>query len=431
MLSTKTEIRDRFSIDEKHQWKLVEDASESKVDGVHILARIAGPMFLVNGSSKNERVYTQECWDNARAECKSQMENGGLLGTVGHDQAIDEQAILDGKITHAVTKLWYEGDVGMGEMLIFNTPGGRILNTLYRAGVRIPVSSRAYGSYSGKNELGEDIIDPQSFTLKGFDCVLDPGVDIAYPGVVESAGGKEMDANKTTQNGELIEKLSREKIVTQQLLDDALTENKELRAQKLTAEAEVAKCRKVIKTYIEKVGAVSELTESVRKWSEQEPLKLAIKGSVAKVSTVMGLAESYAALGTTEEIKSAMAENKEYRALGSVKLVKKLVKLAEAILKLGKPDELAERLKKMMTVEKDNIEKTRKENAAKIAKRFSESEKFVEGLLAKMTSDEVIKMFKEKHEGNKNLSQLGSGKPQVAQVQIPDGYLSTTFKNLR
>lgn len=434
MQATKELIRDQFAIKSDIKWQ-IDESENTRVDGKYILARVVGPGFLNDGVSRNNRRYTPECWENALAGCKDRLADGGLLGTAGHDQDLNEGALLEGKITHFVSKLWVEKGVGMIEMFILNTPGGQILNNVLRAGFKIPVSSRAYGSYSGKGEMGEDIIDPETFHLETFDFVLIPGVDIAYPKVVESAKGKEMDNEKLnlTESLQLIERLSREKTQISTQLDEALEENRKLRTEKQSFESDITKYQKALKLYTEKVGSSTEIREGLRKWMEIEPFKKIAQevGLAQKVTGVMELAEKYAQFGAPDKIKTELAELAEYRKLGARKHIQLMARMVDSYLKLGKPKELIERLKKMVTIEKKVLEKTRKDDATKIAKKFNESTKFIEGLLTKMSAKDVIQMLKNKNEGTKNLNLREGGQRRFNANTGPDGFIKTAFKSMQ
>ena len=82
------------------------------------------------------------------------------------------------KASHVVTRLWWEGNVLMGEGEILNTPHGKILKALINDGVRVGISSRGVGS--GKvNENGILVIG-ESYKLITFDAVADPSTFAAF-----------------------------------------------------------------------------------------------------------------------------------------------------------------------------------------------------------------------------------------------------------
>jgi len=427
--AAKTLFIDRFALDENLKWRIEE--SDAQVDGQHVLARVSGPFFLYNGVSRNNRRYQPRLWENVFKKCEAEFNSGGLLGTVGHDQPIDDKALLEGKISHLVTRLWVEDGVGMGEVLLLNSPGGQILNSIFRAGKKIPVSSRAYGQYLGKGDLGEDIIDPDSFELVTFDFELSPGVDSAYPELKESAEGEQTEMDEKLK---LVEQLTSEKIEVQRTLDEALEENRTLRAKVDTNEAELKKAQLALKAYTTHVGSFKELKEALVKWMTIDCLKGVAKemGVIDHINArqVISVAEKYATeVGSIEQAKKDRAELKEFKAIGTVRQIRALKQLAETYQKLGDAKTVAERMAKVAANEKELRAKTRKDNIAKLSKEFGESEKFVGGLLESMKPDEARKLLKERKSANENLQNL-SKKPgkKVENPAAASTWLGSVFR---
>ena len=165
------------------------EVEESNGGNRSIIGKVRGQFFVPDGYSRNKRYYPRELWEKVLndEELKEKLKNRRMIGTIGHSSPINDETIAEGKISHVVTKLWIdENGRGMGEAEILNTPAGRILKTLLEAGVRLYVSSRAYGSYKGKDPKGEyPSLDPDSYILETFDFVYDPGFLQAKPELVE------------------------------------------------------------------------------------------------------------------------------------------------------------------------------------------------------------------------------------------------------
>lgn len=153
------------------RWEIAESdiGNPGIVDGVSILGRAVGPFFVIDGKSQNNRFYERRLWERVIKEAQSTIQKGAMLCTIGHGQTLDDAALLDGKISHRISKLWIDENkkVGMGEMLILNTPAGRTLNTYLRSGCELPVSSRGYGKYSSTMEDGTRIVDSDTYKLEG------------------------------------------------------------------------------------------------------------------------------------------------------------------------------------------------------------------------------------------------------------------------
>ena len=131
---------------------------------------------------------------------RKRLEERRMFGTIGHEQKLGDCAVLDGKISHIITNIGIFNGQGIGEALIIDTPAGRILNTLLRAGLKIFVSSRADGSYKGEDK-GMRIVDPDTYQIEGWDFVLDPGFLQANPSLVEKFD-QILAGSTATQNNE-------------------------------------------------------------------------------------------------------------------------------------------------------------------------------------------------------------------------------------
>jgi hypothetical protein len=122
----------------------------------------------------------------------------GLVGELDHPE---DSIIHFEKASHIITKLWWEGNVLMGEGEILNTPHGKILKALINDGVRVGVSSRGVGN--GKvNENGILVID-ESYKLITFDVVADPSTFAAFQKKVGAT--KENQEYSSSENVEKIQ----------------------------------------------------------------------------------------------------------------------------------------------------------------------------------------------------------------------------------
>jgi hypothetical protein len=151
--------------------------------GTTILARAHGPFFLVEAASRNKRYYKRELWEKAIEKNKPRLESRQMVGTIGHEQEINDIALRDGLVSHIVEKLWIdEKGMGRGEITVINTDVGRRLNTYLRSGMKFPVSSRAFGEFVPEQMIGDaQVINPETFQLETFDFVRNPGVEVATP----------------------------------------------------------------------------------------------------------------------------------------------------------------------------------------------------------------------------------------------------------
>lgn len=327
-------------------WKIDEsaDLDEKVVDGVNILARVVGPMFLINAASRNGRYYSKKLWENAIKRSQPVIDSGLMLGTIGHDLPLDDTALLQGIASHRVSKLWIDEkqNLGFGEILVLNTVAGRNLNAYLRGGASFPVSSRARGEYTGNKVNGYDELDAETYQLQTFDFVQVPGVAQAVPRLVENhgravadqldnqnhtnekSGVDTMSENNNTHT--ILEKLSTDKVQLQTDLDNALAANKQLTSEKAVLEHKVENFEGSAKSESEKA----------------EELK-------TKVSALEADVAAYQELGTAEDVAAKVQEHQEMKSqlekLGSLEDVTKVLENSAKFIEAhGSFEEIVEKL---------------------------------------------------------------------------------------
>lgn len=376
---------------------IMESAGDGKepLDPSVYLGRAIGEFFVIDGRSANNRIYRRDLWEKAIESVGVALKNGGLAGTFGHDRPLDEDTYCDGRISHKVSRLWIEGNVGMGEMLILNTKAGHALNTYLRAGLPVAVSSRAMGSFllGERGPNGEDIVDPETYVLETFDMVLNPGVASAYPKMVESLHKVE-EERKMPDEHKLYEQVAQLSVESKSLNEKLLAA--QLENQKSLAALDESKkmnesLQKQVSFYRKYVGSpadVQSIAESLRKWAELEPWKDLAKqtslfnqngldmktvvnklftvaektipagslkranenaqlvknysklGSVSEINAALDVLDSYTKIGKVEELKNLARLGKEYKKLGSIAELNRCLNILEQYGKLGKLSEI-------------------------------------------------------------------------------------------
>ena len=139
------------------------------------LTKFRGKFQEAEAVNKNKRMYTYDVLNENVKKLQECVKARGLIGELDHPE---DSIIHFEKASHVITKLWWEGNVLMGEGEILNTPHGKILKALINDGVRVGVSSRGVGN--GKvNENGILVIN-ESYKLITFDVVADPSTFAAF-----------------------------------------------------------------------------------------------------------------------------------------------------------------------------------------------------------------------------------------------------------
>lgn len=132
--------------------------------------------------NKNKRMYPFDTLDENVKRLQATMPAGGLQGELDHPS---DSIVHLKDISHKVTRLWWEGNVLMGEGEVLNTPAGNVLKALINDGVRIGISSRGVGN-GRVNEDGILVIG-ESYRLITFDAVADPSTPEAFQKEVKGA----------------------------------------------------------------------------------------------------------------------------------------------------------------------------------------------------------------------------------------------------
>lgn len=404
-------------------WKVDEAVEESVVDGVNILARAVGPMFLIDAASRNKRHYSKELWEKAIQRTESIRENGLMLGTIGHDQPLDDTALLQGKASHRVSKLWIdeETNLGFGEILVLNTTAGRNLNAYLRGGTNFPVSSRASGEYTGRKVNGNDELDAETYLLQTFDFVQVPGVAQATPRLVESHGDANADQpenNNQTTVGDttmsdntqtILEQLSHDKGQLQNDLDKALAANKQLESEKAVLEhkvdsatassegtsEELAELKAKLEELTAQVGAyvalgsAEELSAKVESHG-QLTAQLEELGSLDDVKKVMENTEKFInANGSFEEIVEKLGIVAAYEDLGEPEKLDQALDMLEAYIALGTVEEIQQVFEASMEMAKVKAEEAAEAQLQSFVKETGASQSVAEKLLGKMDFEDA------------------------------------------
>lgn len=340
--------------------------------GFHILGRLVGPHFVPNGTSRNNRYYPGKLWEKVMSDpnVHQKLERKLMFGTIGHAENFDvEKFAREGLLSHITVNMWIDESSGLGmcEDWILDTPAGKNLFAMCKAGCRFYTSSRAAGSFKSEKYQGMPVVDEATYDLGGWDMVVDPGFLQADPSLVESLKrngvtvGVPISETKNdggnTMSAELIEKLTKEKIAVENGLREAL---QELSSYKKIGTPE--RIRECLKAYMElgKPGEISKslnMAEAAIKKLQATVKKYESLGSVPDLEKALQIAETmlerYKTLGTPEDIEEALdrasALFKEYRILGTPKEIDEALDRATAMAqstKKARNEGIAKRLAK-------------------------------------------------------------------------------------
>jgi len=134
-----------------------------------------GKLQEAEAKNKNNRVYPFDVLDENVKRLKKIIEQRRLVGELDHPT---DSIVHFANTSHLITKIWWEGNVLMGEGEILNTPSGKVLKALISDGVKIGMSSRGVGN--GKTNEDGVLVISEGYKLITFDAVADPSTFDAF-----------------------------------------------------------------------------------------------------------------------------------------------------------------------------------------------------------------------------------------------------------
>lgn len=134
--------------------------------------------------NKNGRIYPESILRREAEKYQLIIKNGGALSELNHPTS----SLIDlDRVSHSILEIWWEGNVLLGKLKLFTSPGWRksgIISckgdqaaNLLMNGATLGISSRGVGSL--KNEKGQNVVQ-DDFELVCFDLVSSPSTPGAY-----------------------------------------------------------------------------------------------------------------------------------------------------------------------------------------------------------------------------------------------------------
>lgn len=138
---------------------------------------VQGVLQRAGAKNQNGRIYPKHILER---ECRRYEEQfirqNRALGELDHP---DSAVVNLNNVSHNVLKIWWEGNDLKGDVLVLDTPSGKILKELFKAGVTLGISSRGLGSV--KELYSESALEVQEdFELVCWDFVSNPSTRGAF-----------------------------------------------------------------------------------------------------------------------------------------------------------------------------------------------------------------------------------------------------------
>ena len=187
-------------IQDVNRFESLQILSENKKTNTIKVRGLFGEAEAKNG---NGRIYPRGILEREVNRLQSQITERRLIGELDHPS---EEVVHLANASHLITDLQLEGNKVMGEAEILNTPSGKVLQELIRAGVKMGISSRGTGSL--EHDMQEDVYRVQdNLKMITWDMVSDPSCFGAYPTVSEGTITESVNPNAEKKNHYQAEKI--------------------------------------------------------------------------------------------------------------------------------------------------------------------------------------------------------------------------------
>ncbi len=138
---------------------------------------VQGVLQRAAAKNHNGRIYPKNILER---ECKryqqEYIDQHRALGELDHPES---SVVNLNNVSHNVLKIWWKGDDLCGAVQILETPSGKILKELFKAGITLGISSRGMGSV--KELRSEGTVEVQEdFELICWDFVSNPSTQGAF-----------------------------------------------------------------------------------------------------------------------------------------------------------------------------------------------------------------------------------------------------------
>ena len=176
---------------------------------------VSGVLQRAESKNQNGRVYPREIlMREAKKYTKEFINQKRAMGELDHP----ESAVVNLKnVSHNVSEMWWEGQNLLGKVEVLSTPAGNILKELFKAGIKLGISSRGMGSVSEDTSNGAQEVQ-KDFELIAFDFVSNPSTHGAFMHPMNESVNYENNQN-LREDGSVCDKWCK----TESIISDILT----------------------------------------------------------------------------------------------------------------------------------------------------------------------------------------------------------------
>ena len=138
---------------------------------------VHGVLQRAEAKNQNGRVYPREILERESSKyTKEFVSQKRAMGELDHPES---SVVNLQNVSHNVTEMHWEGQNLVGTVEVLGTPSGNILKELFKAGIKLGISSRGMGSVEPMQE-GDGQQVGQDFELIAFDFVSNPSTHGAF-----------------------------------------------------------------------------------------------------------------------------------------------------------------------------------------------------------------------------------------------------------
>jgi hypothetical protein len=164
---------------------------------------VQGVLQRAGSKNQNGRIYPKHILERECQRYQTEYINQHrALGELDHPES---SVVNLNNVSHNVLKIWWKGDDLHGAVQVLDTPSGKILKELFRAGITLGISSRGLGSV--KELRSEGTVEVQEdFELICWDFVSNPSTHGAFmrPTHMNESVNKNITTNKYVKTNEII-----------------------------------------------------------------------------------------------------------------------------------------------------------------------------------------------------------------------------------
>jgi len=175
-------------------------------DDVKKITEKGGPMILngilqkANTLNQNGRIYPHHILEREIRNYEKLIREKRAFGELDY---ANEPIVNMKNISHTIREIWMEGDVVYGKVEVLDTPCGKIIEAIIKAGCRPGISSRALGSLQRENNVN---VVQDDLQIICWDFVSEPSTPMAFMQLAESRHYDESTIRQVFTKSDLVDR---------------------------------------------------------------------------------------------------------------------------------------------------------------------------------------------------------------------------------